>query len=138
MKNDVSIIARNTAECRICGLHFVPSDPTDKTEHRKTHADLAQGGLPQKIRNFSKAFGWAVAHDDGGLERLRDRYDSEIGKLVVAYSYWSRARSNGAPERDFDAYMNAHLKFIDALVSDDTEEINVSEKAIQPWEQFAG
>ncbi|HLM83461.1 MAG TPA: hypothetical protein VK302_22885 [Terriglobales bacterium] len=138
MKNDMLIITNGTAECRICGLHFAPSEPEDKTLHRKTHVDLARGGVPQKVRDFSKAFGWAVAHNDGGLERLKDRYDSELGKLVVAYSWWSRARSNGAQERDFDAYMTAHLKYVDALVSDDAEQIKASEKAIQPWEQFAG
>jgi hypothetical protein len=138
MKNDMPIITGNTTECRICGLHLVPSDPGDKILHRKRHTDLARGGVPQKIRDFSKAFGWAVAHNNGGLEKLKDRYDPELGKLVVAYSWWSRARSNGAPERDFDAYMTAYLKYVDALVSDDAEQIIASAKAIQPWEQFAG
>jgi hypothetical protein len=94
--------------------------------------------MPQKIRDFSKSFGWAVAHNDGGLERLKDRYDSELGKLVVAYSWWSRARSNGAPESDFDAYMTAHLGYVDALVAADASHIEAHVKAIQPWEQFAG
>jgi hypothetical protein len=138
MKNGMLVITERTAECRVCGLHFVPSEPADETMHRKTHADLARGGMPQKIRDFSKAFGWAVAHNDGGLERLKDRYDSDLGKLVVAYSWWSRARSNGAPESDFDAYMTAHLSYVDALVAADASQIEAHVKAIQAWERFAG
>lgn len=138
MKSDMLIITERTAECRVCGLHFVPSELEDRTVHRETHADLARGGMPQKIRDFSKAFGWAVAHNDGGLERLKDRYDPELGKVVVAYSWWSRARSNGAQESDFDDFMTAHLNYVDALVANNADQITASAKAIKPWERFAG
>lgn len=139
MKNDMLVITdTDTALCRICGLHFVPSEPDDNELHKKTHRDLARGGLPQKIRDFTKAFGWAVAHNDGGIDRLKGSYDSEIGKLVVAYVYWSRARSNGAPESDFDAFMAAHLKFADASVSEEPKQWQTASEGIQRWERFAG
>ncbi|MDU6092783.1 MAG: hypothetical protein E6663_15480 [Staphylococcus lugdunensis] len=62
--------------------------------------------------------------------------DPELGKLVVAFSWWTRALSQGVPKKDFDAYMKAHLQFADSLVS------GVGEKearlAIQKWSQYAG
>ncbi|HEX2094985.1 MAG TPA: hypothetical protein VHG28_21475 [Longimicrobiaceae bacterium] len=94
--------------------------------------------MPLNVRDFMKAFGWAVAHNDGGLDRLKGVHDPELGKLVVAYAWWSRARSNGAPEKDFDAYMEAHLEFADALVSEDRALIAAAEKEIKRWERYAG
>lgn len=127
-----------TATCRICGVLFVPSDPNDRAIHKKAHLDLARGGMPQMVRDFSKAFGWAVAHNDGGLDRLKGRYDPELGKLVVAFSWWSRARSNGASEKDFDVFMSAHLRFADALVANDQKQVDDAARAIKPWERYAG
>jgi hypothetical protein len=99
---------------------------------------MAQGGMPQQVRDFMKNFGWAVAHNDGGLDRLKGHHESELGILVVAYAWWSRARSNGASERDFDAFMEAHLLFADALVSEDRGRIEAAQKAIARWGQYAG
>ena len=67
---------------------------------------------------------------------MKGDYDPELGKLVVAFSWWSRALSNGVPEKDFDRYMDAHLAFADSLVSG----IGQAEAraAIQKWERFAG
>jgi len=139
MKNDMLSMKDNgTAVCRICELLFVPSEPDDQEMHRKIHADLARGGMPRRVRDFSKDFGWAVAHNDGGIDRLKGSFDPELGKLVVAYSWWSRARSNGASEKDFNAYMEAHIRFADALVSNDAKQIDAAASAIKPWEKFAG
>jgi hypothetical protein len=139
MKNDVVVITdSNTGKCRVCGLHFVPSSPDDEALHKKTHRELSHGGMPQEVRDFSKAFGWAVAHNNGGLDRLKDHYDPELGKLVVSFVYWSRARSNGAPEIDFDDFMAAHLRFADALTAEDPREVEAASAAIRPWEKFAG
>lgn len=124
------------ATCRICLLTYAEDDADDRKIHRKRHEEMAKGGMPQPVRDFSKAFGWAVAHNDGGLDRLKDLYKPELGKLVVAYSWWSRARTNGANEKDFDAFMSAHLAFSDALVTG--ENIEAAGFAIKKWERFAG
>jgi hypothetical protein len=58
----------STATCRICGLLYVSSLVEDQKTHAAIHKKLASGSQPQKVRDFSKAFGWAVAHNDGGLE----------------------------------------------------------------------
>lgn len=140
MKHDEILITApsGTAECRICQYQFVPSVPEDRAEHRKIHKGLAQGGMPRKVREFLKGFGWAVAHNDGGIDRQKGQYDPAVGKLAVAYSWWSRARSAGCPEKDFDAYMAAHLKFIEALVTNDAAQICSAEAGIKQWEVFAG
>ncbi|EOU3954029.1 C2H2-type zinc finger protein [Raoultella sp. HC6] len=121
--------------CRICGLTYVPDEPGDQKIHAEEHKKLASGVQPRKVRDFSKAFGWAVAHNDGGIERLKNE-DPELGKLVVVYSWWSRALQNGVPTKDFDAYMNAHLAFADSLVSREGE---VEARAgIAKWGRYDG
>lgn len=124
--------------CRICLRGYVPSVPEDRAAHRKRHLEMARGGMPLEVRDFMKAFGWAVAHDDGGLDRLKGAHDPELGKLVVAYAWWSRARLAGAPEKDFDSFMDAHLAFADALVSEDRARIAAAEKGIEKWGRYAG
>lgn len=121
--------------CRICGMLYDPSDADDKKYHAAEHKKLASGIQPRKVRDFSKAFGWAVAHNDGGVERLKNE-DPELGKLVVVYSWWNRALQNGVPQKDFDAYMNAHLAFVDSLVSREGE---VEARAgIAKWGRYDG
>ncbi|WP_199918292.1 hypothetical protein [Pseudomonas veronii] len=122
--------------CRICGLLHDPSDEEDRKIHAEIHKKLARGSQPIKVRDFSKAFGWAVAFNDGGLDRMKDHYDPELGKLVVAFSWWSRALSNGVPEKDFDRYMDAHLAFADSLVSGIGQV--EARAAIQKWGRFDG
>lgn len=126
----------STATCRICGLLYVSSLAEDRKTHAAIHKKLASGSQPQKVRDFSKAFGWAVAHNDGGLERMKDQHDPELGKLVVAFSWWSRALSNGVHVKDFDSYMETHLAFADSLVSG--IDLDKTSAAIKKWERFAG
>lgn len=122
--------------CLICGLTFDPDSPGDQKIHIAEHKKLAKGDLPNSIREFLKAFGWAVAHQDGGVQRVNDQYSPEVGKLAVAFSWWNRARRNGAPEKDFDRFMKAHLDFAEALVSD--EKVEEAGKLIKEWEKYAG
>lgn len=140
MRNFVSMKKRinklTASTCRICGLLYVPSLEEDRQTHAAIHKKYARGSQPQKVRDFSKAFGWAVAFNDGGLDRMKDHYDPELGKLVVAFSWWSRALSNGVPEKDFDRYMDAHLAFADSLVSGAGQV--EARAAIQKWERYAG
>src|SRR5881296_3696794 len=56
------------AECRICGLRFVPGSQEDEQAHKAEHQSIIRGGLPIDVREFMKTFGWAMAHKDGGLE----------------------------------------------------------------------
>ena len=121
--------------CRICGLTYVPSEPDDQKIHAEEHKNLASGVQPRKVRDFYKAFGWAIAHNDGGLERLKNE-DPELGKLLVVYSWWNRALQNGIPTKDFDAYMHAHLAYADALVSCQGQVEALA--AIRKWERYAG
>lgn len=124
------------ATCRICGMTYDQSSASDRGLHTAEHNKLAKGVLPLRIREFLKGFGWAVAHADGGIERLEDRHDPELGKLAVAYSWWSRARGQGAPEKDFTRFMSAHLAFADAMVS--RENLEAAGRAIKEWERYAG
>lgn len=124
------------ATCNICGLTYAEDDADDRKVHAERHKELAKGVLPYKVREFMKAFGFAVAHNDGGLQRLQDNYDPELGKLVVVFSWWSRALSQGVPKKDFDAYMKAHLQFAESLVSKVGEQ--EARVAIKKWERFAG
>jgi len=128
-------------ECRVCGLMYDPSDEGDIKNHKTIHKKLASGVQPRKVREFSKAFGWAVACNDGGLDRLKSDYinsDPEIGKLAIAFSWWSRALDYGVPVKDFDSYMDAHLKFIDALASKNGDKERNARLGIKKWERFAG
>ena len=122
--------------CNICGMTYAEDDADDRKTHAAEHKKLAKGVLPYKVREFMKGFGYAVAHNDGGIDRLKNHYDPEIGKLVIAFSWWSRALSQGAPAKDFDAYMNAHLQFADSLVTGNGEQ--EARRAIKKWEQYAG
>ncbi len=126
----------SASTCRICGLLYVPTLKEDRKIHAAMHKRYARGSQPRKVREFSKSFGWAVAFNDGGLDRIKGDYDPELGKLVVAFSWWSRALENGVPESDFDHYMDAHLAFADSLVSG----VGRAEAgaAIKKWERFAG
>lgn len=124
------------ATCRICGLTYDQSSASDRGLHRAEHNKLAKGVQPLRIREFLKSFGWAVAHADGGLERLQGQHDPEVGKLAVAFSWWSRARGQGVPEKDFDRYMTAHLAFVDAMVTG--ENLAAAGQAIKEWERYAG
>ncbi|MBB4861691.1 hypothetical protein HNP46_000502 [Pseudomonas nitritireducens] len=104
--------------------------------HKAEHRKLAAGKLPLKIREFLKSFGWAIAHNDGGLERLKDNFDPEIGRLAVAFSWWNRASAQGAPKKDFDRFMASHLAFAESLVTGVGEK--EASRAIKEWEKFAG
>jgi len=124
------------ATCRICGLTYDQSSASDRGLHKAEHNKLAKGVMPLRIREFLKSFGWAVAHDDGGLDRLQGRHDPDVGKLAVVFSWWSRARGQGVPEKDFDRYMTAHLAFADAMVTG--ENLAAAGQAIKEWERYAG
>jgi hypothetical protein len=109
--NNVTIIKKGsgTVECRICGLNFVSASDADREQHEDEHRRLICGGLPLKVREFLKSFGWAVAHNDGGIERQKDEWEQEIGKRAVEFGFWTRALSNGIPENDYDRFMAAHF-----------------------------
>lgn len=124
------------ATCRICGLTYAPEFDEDRKLHKAEHKRLAKGQLPLSIREFMKAFGWAIAHQDGGLERLRDRFDPETGNLAVVFSWWNRAKGQGVPDKDFDRFMVAHLAYAEALVTG--EKVAETGKAIKEWERYAG
>ncbi|MDE8755401.1 hypothetical protein PZA22_13010 [Pectobacterium polaris] len=122
--------------CRICGLTYDPSYPYDVKIHIDKHKKLVKGIQPRMVREFSKYFGWAIAYNDGGIERIENDFDPELGKLVVVFSWWSRALENGVSQKDFDAYMDAHLKFADSLVSGNG--VAEARIAIKKWEIYAG
>ena len=138
--DDVTLIRNNRGrvECRICGLNFVPDSEEDRDIHEREHRKIICGGMPLKVREFLKAFGWAVAHNDGGIERQKDKWSQEAGKRAVVFAWWTRALSHGIPENDCERFMAAHFAFVDAMVSYDEEEINKAQKAIKPWEKYAG
>ncbi|MEN4815917.1 C2H2-type zinc finger protein [Pantoea agglomerans] len=121
--------------CNICGMTYAEDDADDRKTHADRHKKLAKGILPHHIREFMKQAGYAVAHNDGGLDRMKGT-DPELGKLAVAFSWWNRALAYGAPTKDFDAYMKAHLQFADSLVTGNGEQ--ESRRAIKKWEQYAG
>lgn len=124
--------------CRICQAAYASGVKEDIAAHKAAHVRLANGGMPLEVREFLKGFGWAVAHNDGGVDRLKGKYGPEIGKLAVVYSWWARARSNGCATTDFDKFMNAHLAFADAMVGGDSDAVRTAAAGIKTWEQFAG
>lgn len=129
------------AECRVCGLNFVPDSPEDQERHAHEHRVLMCGGLPIGVREFMKKFGWAVAFNDGGIERLKENLsekDREMAKRTVVFAYWTRALSHGVPENDFEQYMEVHFGFVDAKVVRDEIEIEKALAAIKRWEKYAG
>lgn len=117
-------------------MDYVKESTEDVKHHAARHRQVAKGAWPKNIRDFIKDFGFAVAHNDGGLARLQGKYDAETGKLAVAFSWWGRALSNGAPLKDFDAYMNAHLKLAEASVSGSGEV--EARKLIAKWSRYDG
>jgi len=136
--DDVTILKKHGGvECRICGLNFVPESEVDRERHEYEHRRLIWGGLPVEVREFLKAFGWAVAHNDGGIDRLKGEWSPEVGKRAVVLSWWARAVSYGIPENDFDRFMEAHFAFVDAMVSGDESRIRKATESIEPWEKYA-
>ena len=119
----------------MCDLTFFPDEPDDRAVHKEVHKKLERCGLPLGVREFLKAFGWSVAHDDGRIERLKDKH-SEEGKLAVAYFGWARAKMNGIEESEFDEYMAAHLHFIDEIVEGNTGKID--QTRIKRWGKYVG
>jgi hypothetical protein len=138
--NDVTLIKNEAGrvECRVCGLIFVPDSEEDREQHEDMHRRIICGGVPLSVREFLKDFGWAVAHNDGGVERLKDKYEPEIGKRAVVFAYWIRGLSKGIPENDCDKFMAAHFAFVDAMVSGDKQELDKTSQGIKPWEKYAG
>lgn len=122
--------------CYICGLTYDDSSPDDRILHRNEHKKLATGIQPRVVREFQKAFGWEVARNSIGDGFHNNSYAPEVGKLVVVYAWWSRALQSGVPIKDFDAYMAAHLKLVDALISGENEK--EARRETQKWERYAG
>ncbi|WP_458726018.1 hypothetical protein [Pseudomonas gregormendelii] len=130
----------STATCRICGFFMCRLRRLKKSEKTSTAISKKASAAdrlsrPQKVRDFSKAFGWAVAHNDGGLERMKDQHDPELGKLVVAFSWWSRALSNGVQVKDLTVTwrLTLHLPIHSWVYS-----VDKTSAAIKKWERFAG
>ena len=137
--DDVTILNKSgRVECRICGLQFVPDLEEDREIHKSEHRRLVWGGLPLQVRELLKEFGWAVAHNDGGIDRLKGKWKPEIGKRAVVFSWWTRAVSRGVPENDFERFMAAHFAFVDAMVSGEEVRIKEAAKHVKPWEGYAG
>ena len=140
---DNTLIYKNHggAECRICGLNFVPESPEDQERHAHEHRVLMCGALPIGVREFLKSFGWAVAFNDGGIERLKQDLNAEkqeMAKRAVVFAYWTRALSYGIPENDFDQFMAAQFAFVDATVARDEKQLEKAHAAIKRWEKYAG
>ncbi|MBK0002747.1 hypothetical protein IBT46_16035 [Erwinia sp. S38] len=51
--------------CNFCGLAYVEDDADDRKIHADEHKKIANGVLPYKVREFIKAYDFAVAHNDG-------------------------------------------------------------------------
>ena len=122
------------AECRICGLQFVPQLPEDRELHEQEHRKIIWGGLPYGIREFLKDFGWAVAQRDG-LE-ANGKWNTEAGKRAVVFGYWARAISNGIPENEFESFMSAHFEWVDARVANDPDRIDKATKKLKRWQKY--
>ena len=131
-------VTEHSVRCRICLWTFVPDEPGDAKSHKEGHAKLAKGGLPLEVREFLKAFGSAAAHNDGGIDRIKEHQDKEVGKLAVAYSWWARASMNGISETEFDRFMADHLHFIDTKIDDDIDSLQQAAIEIKKWERYAG
>lgn len=145
--NDADLPIGSTNICRICELHYIIGSSNDSAIHREEHALILKGGLPKEIRELVKETGWALAHNDGGVQRLLRSWSSEedilpekqeIGKRAVAFAMWCRARENGLPDADFEAYMYDHLHFIDVHVQNDRVATEQAAKTIQKWEKYGG
>ena len=124
------------AECRICGLKFVPDLDEDRELHEQQHRKIIWGGLPFGIREFLKDFGWSVAYHNGDVEQ-HGKWDSEAGKRAVVFGYWARAISNGIPENDFEPFMSAHFEWVDARVANNAERMDKAAKKIKRWQKYA-
>lgn len=140
-KKSLMLDSHGGAICRICGLSFVIDSPDDQVRHEFEHRCLIDGGLPLEVREFLKGFGWAVAFNDGGVNRLMEHLNAEkqeTAKRAVAFAYWTRAVSNGVPKTEFEDYMIAHFGFVDAKVARDGAAIEKALHAIQPWGKYGG
>jgi hypothetical protein len=139
--DDVTIISKGNGivECRVCGLNFVPELREDQERHEDEHRRIICGGIPYEVREFLKAFGWAVASNEkGGLQAQEGMWTSEIGKRAMVFAWWTRALSNGIPENDCDQYMAAQFAYVDALVSGDEEAIERANEASKRWRKYGG
>ena len=118
--------------------NFIPDSEQDVDLHEHEHRVLVCGGLPLEVTDFLRAFGWAVAHNDGGIQRQNGKWEPEKGKRAVVFGYWARALTKGIPENDFNRFMAAHFAFVDARVAGDQRQFEEAGKAIKEWEKYAG
>jgi hypothetical protein len=141
MDNTLIHKSHGGVECRICGLNFVPDSVDDQDRHAHEHRVLVCGALPLGVREFLKSYGWAVAFNDGGIERLKENMTlekQETAKRAVVFAYWTRALSYGVPENDFEQFMSAHFAFVDAKVARDEGLLEKALATIERWGKYAG
>jgi hypothetical protein len=121
-------------ECRICGLMFLPEVEEDRERHEYEHRRIIFGGLPYEVREFMKSAAWDALR---GKEVL-DEGTRERAKRTLVFAWWMRAVSNGIPENDFQAYMEAQFARLDAEIDDDKEALQRTEGIMDRWQKYGG
>jgi len=89
-------------------LGTVDLDTPELREQNKKKMRLVAGGAyPYAIREMMKQCGHGI------LSSSNDPQEKEDAKLLICYSWWSRALEGGIPKRYFEAFMLDHLKHLD-------------------------
>src|SRR6267142_801234 len=123
------------AECRICGLNFLPELEEDRELHEQEHLNVLAGGIPYEVREFMKKAAWEVLDN----EDLRETPESlERAKRALAFAYWARAISNSIPENELKPYMADTFAWLDAIAARDEEENQRTSEATTRWNKYGG
>ena len=135
MDDDITIINKGSgmAECRICGLNFLPELEEDRELHEREHLKVLAGGLPYEIREFLKEAAWKIIDNEDLWESPASL---ERAKRALAFAYWARAIANSIPENELKPYMAAHFAWLDATAAGDEAEIEKTTEAMKRYNRY--
>src|SRR5580765_37559 len=134
-KNNITKIQKGDriAQCRICGLLFLPELEEDRQHHELEHRKILSGALPYDIREFIKRAAWDILNEKCPADDESTRRHREIAKRAIVFAWWARATANGLPAHEFETYMTDHLADLDARDSGDRPQ---AEELVNRWRQY--
>lgn len=119
-------------ECRITGQSYSRT-ADEQRRHLKALELVARGGLPYAVREAIKDAGWALVKSVKTTDA-----SIEVGKAMICFSYWARARQNGIADERFEEFMQDHFAFVDSQASPvgNAREREDALRLIAKWAQF--
>jgi hypothetical protein len=110
---------------RILGIKYI--DNQEDQDHIQRQMKLAAGGaFPYEIREMMKRYAWGILRSAS----INDE-EKENAKLLICYSWWSRALARGIPKKHFEKFMLDHLAYLDTDNPTDKGEL------VDAWKKYS-